>query len=105
MRPLRVTLVGMAAAAALAGCGGAQVDPGGFTAGDRKHAQAVLDTLANTSIPTTLVSITNTGGIAPAECKIHLQSANPATFKLFLFWTPYDPQHTGNTYTWLEATI
>jgi hypothetical protein len=89
----------------LAGCGGAQVDSGGFTAGDRKDAEAVLETLRHTSIPTTLVSITNTGGIAPSECRIHRQSTNPRTFRLFLFWTPLDPKHTGNTYTWLEATI
>jgi hypothetical protein len=88
-----VPLVGVAGAVVLAGCGASsQVDRGGFTAGDRKAAQAALDNLKQTSIPTALVSLTSAAAAAPAECRMHLESANPRTFKLFLFWVPYKPR-------------
>jgi hypothetical protein len=103
---MRVTLVGVATTVVLAGCGSgsAQVDRGGFTASDRKVAQAVLDTLRQTNIPTTLAVLTTAAATAPAVCKMHLVSAKPRTFKLFIFWIP-SSLSPGATYTWLEATI
>jgi hypothetical protein len=100
----------VASAVALAGCGSAKADRDGFTAGDRKAAQAALDTLRQTSIPVALVSFTATARTAPAVCRIHLNSTTPRTFKLFLFWEPFiNPEVTKEaikaTYTWFDATI
>jgi hypothetical protein len=110
MRAMPATLVAVASAAVLAGCGSAGIDPDGFTAGDRKAAQAALDTLRQTSIPTALVSATATARAAPAVCRLHLNSTTPRTFRLFLFWAPpIKPEVTKEaikaTYTWFDATI
>src|SRR5439155_25064382 len=83
----------------------AQVDRGGFTASDRKVAQAVLDGLRETSIPTALLSLSTTAAAVPAVCRLHLESANPRTFKLFLFWVPKNAKAMRTTYTWFEATL
>jgi hypothetical protein len=106
-----VMLVVLATTMSLAGCGsGSQVDGSGFTASDRKLAQADLDSLRQTSIPTAFVSITATARTAPAVCRIHLNSTKPKTFKLFLFWVPFSnlavtKEAIKTTYTWFDATI
>jgi len=90
----------------LVSCGSsAEVDEGGFTASDREVAQAILDGLQKTSIPTALVSLTTTAAAAPAVCRLHLESANPRTFRLFLFWVPKDAKAMGTAYSWFEATL
>jgi hypothetical protein len=118
---LRLALAAGAAAATaglvLTGCGGGGVDSGGLSSSDRKAAQNVLDTLQNTSIPTTLVSLTATAGLVPQACRVHLESRKPSTFKLFVFWKPYVPPgyapatNAGaddvqqQSYSWIAATI
>jgi hypothetical protein len=103
---MRVALVGVASVLMLAGCGNsAQLDRGGFTASDRKVAQAVLAGLGETSIPTALLAFTTTAAAAPAVCRVHLESTNPRTFKLFLFWIPNNAKAMGTAYTWFEATL
>jgi hypothetical protein len=90
---------------ALAGCGGGGTDADGFSAGDRKAAQARLDQLRQTSIPTALVQITGVARKVPEVCRVHLADPGSETFKLFLFWAPDDPRDKSATYTWFEATL
>jgi hypothetical protein len=98
---LRLAVVAIASAAALAGCGGG-VDSGGLTAGDRSAAQAAMDALQTSNIPAQLVDLTATAGLAPAACQVHLESKDPSTFKVYVFWIPYiGPQ----SYSWLDMTI
>ena len=105
VRCVRATVAGITGALLLAGCGGAAVDSGGFTAKDRKLAQARLDTLRRTSIPAALLQITTVARTLPDVCRIHFAPADPKTFKLFLFWAPSDPLDKNATYTWFEATL
>lgn len=100
-RGVRLALVAMGSAAMLAGCGGG-ADSGGLTAGDRKAAQASMDALQTSSVPTTILNLTSTAGQIPAACRVHLISTKPRTFKVYLFWIPYvGPQ----SYSWLDLTI
>jgi hypothetical protein len=101
----RLTLAGVASAVLAACGGGSNVDRGGFTAGDREAAQAALDSLRQTSIPSTLVTLTTTAAAAPSLCKVHVASTKPRRFRLVVFWTPWNPKDTRSTYTWLEATL
>jgi hypothetical protein len=64
----------------------------------------VLATLEQTSVPTTLVTLTNTAGAAPSICRVHLESTNPRRFKLFLFWVP-SKLARGATYSWFVASL
>jgi hypothetical protein len=99
-----VIFVAIASSAVLAGCGeSSQVDQGGFTANERKAAQRVLDSLRVTSIPTALVTLTHTAQSAPSVCRVHLESKNPRTFTLFVFWTPFNVEDAP--YTWLAARL
>jgi hypothetical protein len=98
-----MTAVVVSALATTAGCG-STADLGGFTRGDRAAAQSALDTLQQTSIPTTLVVLTNTAGTVPTVCRVHLESVRPRTFALFVFWRP-SKRAVGGTYTWFRATI
>jgi hypothetical protein len=105
-RLTRIALAGGLASALLpAGCGGAAVDRGGFTAKERELAQARLDTLRQTAIPGALLQITTVTRKLPDVCRIHFAPASPKTFKLFLFWAPTDPLNKSATYTWFEATL
>jgi hypothetical protein len=85
-------------------CGGSTTDKGGFTSADRAAAQVVLDSLQQTSIPTTLVVFTNTAGTVPVACRIHLESKNPPRYTLFILWRP-SMRAVGGTYTWFRATL
>ena len=97
----RLGLAGLAGAVALAGCGGG-VDSGGLSAGDRKAAQAAMDGLQGSNITTQLVSLSTTAGRVPAACRVHLESRDPLTFKVYVFWIPFiGPQ----AYTWLQMTL
>ncbi len=89
------------ATAVLAGCGGVRVDSGGFTTADRSAAQMALDVLRPSNIPLQLVNLTLVAGSIPV-CRLHLQSRSPSTFRVYLFWTPYNRLHT---YTWLTMTL
>lgn len=101
-RAARLTLIGIVAATALAGCGSAGVDSGGLTAGDRNAAQAAMDALQTSNIPIQLVDLTATAGLPPAACRVRLESRSPSTFKVYVFWIPYiGPQ----SYSWLDMTI
>jgi hypothetical protein len=115
VRPLDLALLGMAAvtsAVVLTACGGGGggVDRAGFTAGDRAAAQAALDSLRSTSVPTTLVQETGIAAAVPDVCQIRVQGGTPARFELFLFWTPAkisDPVLGAGdaAYTWFQATL
>jgi hypothetical protein len=97
----RLGLVAIVGAAVLAGCGSGAVDSGGFTAGDRNAAQGAMNALQHSSIPHTLVNMTFASRLPPAACQVHLESRNPTTFKVYLFWVPF----IGSSYTWLDMSI
>ena len=87
---------------ALAGCGGTSVDAGGLSSSDRSAAQDALNALQGSNIATQLIDLTATAGLAPAACRVHLQSRNPLAFKVYVFWIPYiGPQ----SYSWLTMTV
>ena len=85
----------------LAGCGEG-VDSGGLTANDRNAAQAAMDALQASNISRQLVTLSNTAGRAPAACRVRLESKNPATFEVYVFWVPYIGPLS---YTWLNMRI
>ena len=98
-----VLAAGIAAALALAGCGG-----GGhalrttFSAGDRDNAQAALNALQQTNISRQLVKITRLEKRAPAACQVHMSPEHPDTFDVYVFWIPYiGPM----PYAWLNMTL
>jgi hypothetical protein len=110
----RATALAVGAAALvgpLTACGGsARVDNAAFTARDRSDAQAVLDTLRASSIPTTLVQTTGIAAATPAVCRVRVKTRRPQRFELFLFWVPpkiKDPVLGSDppTYTWFDATL
>ena len=96
-----LALVAVAAAAVLAGCGSGAVDSGGLTGADRNSAQAALNALQHSSIPHTLINMTFASRLPPAACRVHLESRNPITFKVYIFWVPF----IGESYTWLDMSI
>ena len=101
--PLRWLCLACAVAAvvALAGCG-SSVDAGGFSSSDRAAAQDALDALQGSNIATQLIDLTATAGLAPAACRVHLQSRKPLAFKVYVFWVPFSgPQ----SYSWLDMTV
>jgi hypothetical protein len=106
-------LVGTLAVGALAaGCGGGggSVASGELSAGDRRAVEATLLELRSTAIPTALVQATAVAAAAPDVCRIRLESSDPRTFRVFLFWTPQkieDPILGAGeaTYTWFDATL
>jgi hypothetical protein len=103
VRPQRLALGALAGAALLAGCGGGgKVDRGGFSAGDRRAAQAALDLLTQTSVKTVAVNLIATVGV-PAACRVHIEARQPLTFKLFMSWIP--TRGSSRTYAWLQAVI
>jgi hypothetical protein len=104
-RTFRVTTIGLFAAVlvAAAGCGDT-VDEGGFSAKDRSAASTALGGLEQTSVPTTLVELTNTAGTAPLYCSVHLQSPSDKRFSLFIFWRPSKRAFRG-TFIWFRATL
>ncbi len=69
---------------ATAACGGARVDSGGLSSGDRGAAQAALDALHGSNIPLQLVAISQSVQEAPAACRVHLVSEQPRTFHVYL---------------------
>jgi hypothetical protein len=109
-RALAVAAVALSAGA-LSGCGGgATVDAGGLSSGDRKAADAIFRQLQSTPIPSALVQATAVAAAAPDTCRLRLQSESPRRFRLFIFWTPQpdpDPDVGADvpTYTWLDATL
>jgi hypothetical protein len=96
-----VAVLGVAAAAFLAGCG-SDVDSGGLSAGDRNAAQAAMDALQQSNIPRQLVNFTSTAGLAPATCRIRLESRSPHTFRVYIFWIPYVG---SQSYIWLDMKL
>jgi len=101
-RPLRSAAIGVVIAAALAGCGSGATDSGVFTRANRQDAQAAMNALQNSNIPFTLITVTRASLSAPATCEVHLESRNPTTFKVYLFWFPYIGPAS---YAWLSMTI
>lgn len=83
-------------------CGGARVDSGGLSSGDRSAAQAALNALHGSNIPLQLVAISQNVQEAPAACRVHLVSEQPRTFRVYLFWVPW---LAGEDYTWLTMTL
>jgi hypothetical protein len=92
----------LACAALLAGCGSAPVDSGGLTAGDRDEAQAAMDALHGSNIPVQLVAITQQLQRVPVACRVHLESREPHTFGVYIFWVPY---LGSQSYTWMKMRI
>ena len=93
----------VAAVVALAGCGGGGgVDSGGLSAGDRSAAQTALDGLSGTNVARQLVAITAMVQNAPAACRVHQVSADPHTFKVYVFWIPW---LGAEPYMWLDMTV
>jgi hypothetical protein len=101
-RVLRLALLAIASAAILAGCGGGGADSGGLTPAERNAAQAAMDALQGSNIPTQILSLTSTAGQVPAACRVHLASNKPMAFKVYLFWIPYVGP---SSYSWLDMTI
>jgi hypothetical protein len=94
----------VASAALLSACGGGRgVDAGGFSAGDRKAARAVLTLLAQTAVYVTATETSYTEGFPPTACAVHIETRKPLTFKVFMSWVP--PRGTNRTYSWLQAVI
>lgn len=91
-----------AAATVLVGCGAEKVDSGGLSAGERSTAQAALNTLHRTNIPTQLVAISENAQAVPAACRVHPLSTGSETYHVYLFWIPW---LGGEDYTWLDMTI
>ncbi len=61
-----------------------------------------MDALQASNISRQLLTLSNTAGRAPAACRVRLQSKNPATFEVYVFWIPY----VGPlSYTWLNMRI
>jgi hypothetical protein len=98
----QLALAGTAAAAVLAGCGGSSRDAGGLTAGERKDAQLAMNALQQSNIPVQLVGLSTVAGLAPAACRVHLVSRHPSTFRVYVFWVPFDRRRP---YSWLDLTI
>jgi len=91
-----------ASVATLTGCGGTSRDSGGLTAGERDDAQRAMNALQGSNIPLQLVGMTTVAGIAPAACRVHLVSTKPNTYKVYVFWVPFE---ATRPYTWLEMRI
>ena len=89
-------------ALALAGCSSDAADSGGLTAHDRTAAQGALDELQNSNISLQLVAITRWVQNVPAACRIHLESKNPNTYKVYVFWIPY---LAAEPYVWLNMKV
>jgi peroxiredoxin len=93
--------------AASAGCGGSsKPDPGGFDKNQLTTAQNGLDVLYRTSVTSIVVTNTTQDGIP--VCRVHLEQASPATFRLFIVWNPrgqFAASATGNTFSWLTVRL
>ncbi len=91
---------------ALAACGsGTHVDKGGFTAEQRKDAQAALNLLHRTSIPQRVVAISYQAGQAPSTCSVMPRPGSDRQFQLLLAWDPTNPAYATQAKSVLEATI
>lgn len=105
----RLLIVIAAGVLALAGCASSHavaaqgaVDSGGLTANERQAAQSALDSLQNSNISFQLVSITKWVQSVPAACRIRLESQNPTTFKVYVFWIPW---LAAEPYVWLNMHV
>lgn len=85
-----------------ADCAGDARDSGGLTADDRDDAQRAMDSLQNSNISLQLVAITRWVQSVPATCRIHLESQNPRTFKIYIFWVPW---LAAQPYVWLSMNV
>jgi hypothetical protein len=95
-----------ASVVALAGCGGGSVvDAGGFTAAQRKAAQAALDRLGPTEIPRRVVAISFQDGQAPSVCLVVPVAGADGVFRLLLTWDSSKPAFVTQAKTVLQATI
>jgi hypothetical protein len=104
---------GLVCASALAGCGGASTDTGGFTSSQFSNAQRALGALAQTSVYDTALDITQTAAEDPTACVVHIQSANPLMFEVLMTWVPniknlggsVTQQAASRAYSWITALI
>src|SRR4051812_41096156 len=110
-RWVRRAVIGVASAAVLAGCGGGtKLDEGHFSASDRQAARTVLGILSRTSVWQAAQRMTLTVSRSPV-CVLHIESAKPLTFKLFMTWIPTAAQQrtvfegAPRAYVWLQAII
>jgi hypothetical protein len=95
----QLVIAAVVCAFALAGCASDGADSGGLTTHDRTAAQGALDELQNSNISLQLVAITRWVQNVPAACRIHLESRNPNTYKVYVFWIPY---LAAEPYVWLN---
>jgi hypothetical protein len=110
MRLKTATALGLAfVVAVLAGCGGSgAADANGFTPGDRKAAQNALTSLAQTSVYDAALKISLTQAEPPTKCVVHIETAKPLTFKVFMAWQPNAEivaAGYARSYSWLEAVV
>jgi hypothetical protein len=86
----------------LAGCGHGRVDSARLSGNDESAAQAALNALRGSNISRLLVSLSFRAGLPPAVCRVHLESSNPLTLKVYVFWIPFI---VAETYSWLSMTV
>jgi hypothetical protein len=93
------------------GCGGGdKLDEGQFSAKDRQAARVILGLLAHTSVWQAAARMTLTESASPV-CVIHLESADPLRFKLFMTWIPGPIEQqtifagVPRAYVWLQAVL
>jgi hypothetical protein len=118
---LRGLVEAMAVSAVLAftlvGCGSGSgpADAGGFTGSLRASAQKALNSLQYSPVLDT-ISTFNTPNAELSTCTVHVLSAAPLVFRLFMAWQPRNlgfaslpiSQSAAQVrirYSWLEATI
>ena len=106
---LSLALVAVAAATMLAGCGGSGgVDSGGFTSSQFTAAENALAVLAPTAVYDLALKTSLTFASPPTACVVHIQTASPLTFRVFMTWIPNQSilgRGTGRPYAWLSAVI
>jgi hypothetical protein len=98
----RILIVVALGALALAGCGSGASNSGGFTAHERTAAQSIVDDLHGSNISLQLVAISRWVQNHPAACRIGLESRNPDTYEIYVFWIPY---LAAEPYVWLNMKV
>ncbi len=105
---MRLVMVGVAAVALLAGCGGGKVDAGGFTSSQFTAAKNALGVLGPTAVYDNALKTSLTFASPPTNCVVHIESTKPLTFRLFMTWIPDQSKlgkGTERPYSWLSAVI
>jgi hypothetical protein len=76
---------------------------GRLTAGQRRDAQSVLDSLQDSNISLQLVTIsTRWVQSVPTACRVALEPGTPRTYKVYVFWIPW---LAAEPYVWLTMNV